>query len=305
MNSKICISIPIHEKADVVIDQINNIKHFYLDDVYIVLHVSLNHVLDFHMLNEIKKIENVFINSESLFVQWGTLMHVHNSNFKFAKNILNFDYFVLHSSNDMYVNFGARQYIEKAKNGVMQLERTKNINYLINDENGSYWSPKRYIDKEFNSMMKYLGIDKVMGTQPEGIFFQKEIFEEMVNTADIFYVYGREKIYPREEYWYSTMIQKFVDKIYSPFLLSEVYSSVIKENDSKLEIKDKFTYVGDNISKEIILNLNSGQSIDNLIIFDQFYDCSNLYAVKRIARDINDEKRMLIRGFTEKQKKDS
>jgi hypothetical protein len=300
MNDKICISIPVHENAEVIIDQISNFKYFYNDNIYIILHIARENNISKDEMYKISKIENVFINNQSLHVQWGTLIHVHNSNFRFADSTLNlnFKYFVLHASNDLYVRFGAEEYIRKSKNGVMQLPRTLDVEYLYGNPEYKIWKKDNYIDEDFVNIMNYFGIKNVMGTQPEGIFFERHIFREMVRIIDLFYKYGNGRIYPREEYWYSTIIQKFVSKIKPPLLFSEVYGKIVKKGDKKEEIVDKWKYVGElSITDEIIKNLHNGENIENLIVHEQFYDCLNLYAVKRINRDINDHKRKLIRNL--------
>ena len=109
---KIAISIPVHEKKDVVLDQIMNIK-FYIENPVIVLHISKdfyeNEHGDFH---ELKEIKNVYINPENLETGWGNILLTHVSNYYYIKGMVEFDYFILHASNDMYLKTGIEDYIK-------------------------------------------------------------------------------------------------------------------------------------------------------------------------------------------------
>lgn len=269
---KICISIPVHEKPDVIVDQINNINYFYGHDVFIVLHISKN----FNYPNQItqdrdyefRSKENVFVNPEQLSTSCpSSLVHVHNSNFKYAKQKLDFDFFVLHASNDMYVRKGAKEFIRESKNGCFQFE--------FNSSSSWTWAPLMFEDIELKKIVNYLGISKMCVSQPEGMYFQTDVFEEMVKVIDKFYSYGRGSIYPREEVYYPTFISKFTNELNKPIVYSEVLS-------------------GQPIDSDLIIKLNANQKKNNP---SDVYDFENLYAVKRVKREYYDPNRILIRNF--------
>lgn len=280
---KFCVSIPVHKNPETVLDQIENIQHFYKNEVAIVLHVPENFEFTSRFKDEsFLNIEGVYVNPEKLHVIWGTLMHVHNSNFNFAEKEIDFDYFILHASNDMYVRHGVTEYIEKAKNGIHQAPWRNTVRYLtFNNDGRKSWSKERHQDLELELMLGTLGLEKVYGTHSEGTFFEKKVFSQMVEAIDKFYFYdGTQRIYPREEYWYSTLIQKFVskDKISKPLLFSE-----------------NWWRTGQKIDSELILRLHKGELIDDVIKLKHPYDYRNLYAVKRVNRNINHPNRVLIR----------
>ncbi|MNV48263.1 hypothetical protein D3C71_1401610 [compost metagenome] len=283
---KFCISIPIHEQPEVVIDQIKNFQYFYNNEVAIVLHVSPDFKFDDNYSNSNCFLnKGVYVNGESLPVVWGTLMHVHNSNFKFASKNIDFQYFIIHSSNDMYVRHGVKDYIEQNKNGVFQANKPTGVNYLINHDTRD-WSNDLYLDKEFINLMEYLELKQVYVTQCEGSFFEKKVFSSMVRVIDKFYVYARERIYPREEYWYSTIVKKFIKrkKIGKPFLLSEIWR------------KDGIV-----INEKMIIRLHNKEKIDDELNIEYPYDYDNLYAVKRVPREINHPLRILIREIIQNE----
>jgi hypothetical protein len=141
-----------------------------------------------------------------------------------------------------------------------------------------------YNDKDLEKIMKFIGTDKIIGTQPEGIFFEKDIFGEMVNIIDKNYQFGNFEHYCREEIYYSTMISKFTNKIGTPLLYSELCRK--------------------KIDKKIIKSINNGNyhedGVDNNGVGTyQLYDFDNIYAVKRINRKYNDSLRKLIRSLDE------
>ncbi|MNC02336.1 hypothetical protein D3C81_898280 [compost metagenome] len=285
---KFCISIPIHEQPEVVIDQIKNFQYFYNNEAAIILHISPDFEFNDEYVDSNRFIsKGVYVNTDSLKVEWGTLMHVHNSNFKYAFKHIDFEYFIIHSSNDMYIKHGVKDYIELKKNGIFQANKPIGVNYLV-DHNTRNWSKDLYIDQEFVRLMRHLELKQQYLTQCEGSFFEKKVFLSMINAIDKFYVYGREKIYPREEYWYSTIISKFVEqeKLGKPFLLSEIWR------------RDGIV-----INEDIIVRICNNQKIDDELKLEHPYDYNNLYAVKRIPRQIDHPLRILIREIINNEKR--
>lgn len=272
---KVCISIPVHEQPDVIVDQINNINHFYDDDVMIVLHVSKNFIQPNNLVPgrdyDFRTKKNVFINPENLPTSYpDSLAHVHNSNFKFANKIADFDYFVLHSSNDMYVRKGAASYIQSAQNG------HQNVPIRVNDDDWMF-APKVTADKELKNMMNYLGLHEIYHSMPEGTFYQKDIFVEMVKIINKFFVYGRGEVFPREEVFYPTIASKLTEKCYPPFVFSELMT-------------------GKSLTSRQITKFSKNAGLEK-IKGTEHYDRNHIYAVKRIPRIYDHPHRTLIRNL--------
>jgi len=276
MKYDFCVSIPVHEEPKVILDQVLNIFKFLGDKTLVVLHLSKG--FDFKgILNKdfsFLALDNVAINPFKLPTARGNLVHIHNSNFKFAKTNFDFDFFLLHASNDMYVKHGGGGYIISVKNGINQQPTSKELNWKQ--------SKMAHEDIELKNIMKHLGCDDIFGTQPEGLFFQKEVFNEMVDVIDKFFMFGRNEHYCREEIYYSTIIKKFTNDIATPLLYSELCR---KKIDFKL-----------------INSINQGnykeeEIDDNGIGKYKLYDFDNIYAVKRINRKYNDGLRKQIRSL--------
>ncbi|MGL5625286.1 hypothetical protein, partial [Cetobacterium sp.] len=76
---KFCISIPVHEKFDVILDQINNINYF-LKGTMIILHLSKSFEIKDEEIKILESFGNVYINSERVSTKWGHILHAHISN---------------------------------------------------------------------------------------------------------------------------------------------------------------------------------------------------------------------------------
>ena len=106
MKYNIVFSIPIHEKLEVVIDQIINFFYFN-QNCAIVFHISqgFNYKQSGLSLEEFKEriaqIGNVYINPESVRTGRDDIIQAHLSNFKFVYSFLEFDFFSLCASNEL------------------------------------------------------------------------------------------------------------------------------------------------------------------------------------------------------------
>ncbi|MFH0701945.1 MAG: hypothetical protein V2B14_00200 [bacterium] len=271
---KLVISIPVHEQPKVVIDQIKNIRYFAPNAV-IVLHISKN----FNWTEEdedktvFSKLDGVLVNPEQLPTQWGNITQAHHSNFKYALKNYDFDYFAIHASNDLFVAKGVEEYLKGYDAGVQQFSTARDMG----------WIQREGADKDNNlsEMMKFVGTDKILGSQPEGTFYKTEIFNEMLNIIDKFQVYTNVN-YCKEEIYYPTLASKIAGNITIPYL----YSSVCRK-----EITEKII---DNIRQK---SLDEPEYEERYGITYRFYDMKNLYAVKRINRKINDPMRCYIRDL--------
>lgn len=215
---KIVLSIPVHEKKEVIKDQISNIL-FYIEQPIIVLHVSA----DFYekergCFHEICGMENVYINPMHYPVKWGDIAHVHISNFNFIKAVIGeFDYFIIHASNDMYIKKGIENYIKRYDAGIQRR--------ILKYEKSMWWPCERaWKDEKLKEIMERCKARYPVGTQVEGCFFRKEIFERIVTFLYDFESW-EEADYTREEIYFSTVLYHIVseEKIGYPTTFSEVH----------------------------------------------------------------------------------
>lgn len=275
MKYNFCVSIPVHEEPRVILDQVSNIFKFLGKKTLIVIHLSKGFSFkgifnkDFSFL----ALDNVILNPSKLPTARGNLVHIHNSNFKFAQTNFDFDFFLIHSSNDMYIKYGGG-YISDVKNGIHQQPTSKDLNWKQ--------SKMAYKDIELKNIMSYLGCNTILGTQPEGLFFEKDLFNEMVKVIEKFFVFKVNAHYCREEIYYSTIINKFTSDIGTPLLYSELCRK-------KIDLK---------IIKSIYNRTYKEEEFDNNGIGEyKLYDFDHIYAVKRIERKYNNSLRKFIRSL--------
>jgi len=209
---KVVVSLPGHERPEIVINQIQNVQ-YYMPEAVIVLHISAFFEWNGTENMNVFKLDNVLINPERIPTVYGQgmLPDVHNSNFKFALKNTDFDYFTMHSSNDMFIKNGVKEYIANYDAGVNQM-----MVQIHTD-----WPQKLFAEKDpvLAQLMKHLNIPEMIGSQIEGTFYKTEIFKEMVEEIERFYSYKIEGIpyYAREELYYPIVASKFVKNFGIPY----------------------------------------------------------------------------------------
>lgn len=322
---KVVVSIPVHEKPDVINDQIENLKRF-LDQPIIVLHISKS-FYEKYKEEDICLKKDVYINPSHLETAWGNIYKTHISNFKYIYNILDFDYFIMHSSNDMYVKKGLENYISKFEAG---------FNRRFSWSGYSMWWPMEMANKDdiLKSIMKYLGINRIVASQIEGSFYRKDLFRKIINVLDKFIYDKVESVekslnYTREEVYFSTIASKFIDfgNCGFPTTFSEVHRfdkwcwnlRLSFRYISKIFLPLKVVFRIENIindklfksklykinKKDIkkIVNNNNKMSYYYLNDYPGYfclYD-GNLFSVKRVERDYNNKIRTYIRKLSKRE----
>ena len=211
------VSIPVHEKPDVIKNQISNFQK-YIPGVVIVLHVSKGFLAK-HRLDEIGEHSNVYINPEHLDTQWADIIQTHISNYRYIRENLEFDYFVLHASNDMYIRYGFEKYVQ-------QYEAGFNIRKVV--QKNSHWWPGNFAlkDKKLKSIMDICGQNMIIASQVESSFYSKALMERIYTIIEPFCSErSADLIYPREEIYFSTVASSTVswDKIGFTTTFSEVH----------------------------------------------------------------------------------
>ncbi|ADL32892.1 hypothetical protein bpr_I0142 [Butyrivibrio proteoclasticus B316] len=200
---KVAISIPVHEKPDVVIDQINNIKK-YVPDAVLVIHVS-SELKEYADLERFIANENsVYMNPEHLMCGWGKIIDAHISNYKYLRSITDFDYIMFHASNDMYIRKGVEKYISQFDAG-FHVHKVFKI---------SRWWPSvcALEDPVVAEILHLIDEDSIVATQVESSFYSRVLFDEIVETIENARALtaqntrlNYEKNYTREEVYFSTI----------------------------------------------------------------------------------------------------
>lgn len=329
----IAISIPVHEEPLVVINQIQNIKK-YVPNAVIVIHISI----EFTVCGELKKFiaseKNVFLNPQRLSCCWGNIIDAHISNFEYIKQVADFDYFMFHASNDMYILPGVENYISQYDVGF-------HVHKIIKK---TRWWPSACAleDSVLEEIVKLSGAECIVATQIESSFYKKEIFEKIVQVIQK----SRKKVhekglpeyqknYTREEVYFSTIAYKLLQdsndmKRGYPTTYSEVHDFdrilwrkqyftwgvyhrlklgkiIPKSEYDKFErnYTERFTQKNPtaltvNKIKKLIKNqssfLNKHKVLNDSVTRYTLYG-SKVFSVKRVPRKINDPLRVFINSL--------
>lgn len=113
MKYNIVFSLPVHEKFEVITDQLLNILTLN-PNCAVVLHLSpsFNYAESAMSKEEFGKVvgerfaDQVFINSESVRTGWFDIIQAHLANFKYISSLIDFEYFSLIASNELFIRKG-------------------------------------------------------------------------------------------------------------------------------------------------------------------------------------------------------
>lgn len=323
---RIVVSIPVHEKPEIINDQIKNIKK-YMKEPIIVLHISKSFYEKYNE-SEIKKGDDIYLNPTHLQTKWGGIYQTHVSNFQYMKTKLDFDYFLLQASNDAFVKNGIEEYINQYDAG---------INHRVLWQHDSRWWPCSCAndDVALKKIMNSIGVTRIIASQVEGSFYKKNVFDYIVNVLNR--IISQEDIenfnfYGREEVYFSTIAQKVVDfsRCGYPTTFSEIHRfdrliwnirnalDFFYNKGGKVLIKRRaMDYLENKINDVLFksrlykirtldidaIRLNNIKYLQHNLFLDDYpgyfrlYDESNIYSVKRVPRNIEDSIRKYINNL--------
>ena len=295
-SSKLLFSIPVHEKQDIINNQIENILNFNPKSK-IILHVNKSFIpthvagLDSGKANSIKesktfdakltKYKGVYVNSKSFNYEFAKgLLFIHINNFLEAIHLkLDFEYFIIISSNEMFIKKGLISYIEQFKNGAQIVKFDTNIdwhNFHKNIQN----------DSNILSLLNDLNLDSFYGGQTEGQFYQKHNFQKI---AEIYLKhFGARELsnFETEEIACQTIFKSFNIEYGLPFTLQN-YSNNITFDE---------IFINKVINNTTIIPYNAIKG--NLASAHINLDCSSIFSIKRVDRNFNNIRNFLSRkGF--------
>ena len=280
-SSKLLFSIPIHEKQDIINNQIENIFN-YNPNSNIIFHIN-NSFKNFN--NELTNYKNVYFNQNRFNYEYARgLLWIHINNFLEAIKLnIDFEYFIILSSNEMFIKNGLLNYIEKNKNGAQIVKYDKNNdwhNFHKNIENNEI----------VINLLKDIGLDTIYGGQTEGQFYQKEVFLKIANIYIKHFGNNELHDFETEEILPQTIFKSFNINHGLPFTLHN-YSNKYDFSPEIINniINNKFILSSIN-SKKIKTNLDCAHYNIN--------DNSSIYSIKRVDRIFNNIRMYLTKkGF--------
>jgi len=286
LSADLCFSIPVHEKQDVINNQIENILNFN-PFAKIIIHINKS-------FKEFKRndtqYDNVYINRTQYNYVFGKgLLWIHVQNFKEMIDLnVDFKYFVILSSNEMFIREGCYEYINKWKNGLQCIGFDKMIdwhNFHKSLEN----------DKGIIGLIEELGIDRFYGGQTEGQFYERHIFDKI---KDIYLKHfgDRELMnFETEEILLQTIFKALslsTDYEWGLPITLQNYSNSIEFTEefiSNIIFNKDFSIPNRKVEK----NLFSPHVVD-----DGQCAIESIFSIKRVDRTFNDLRMLLTRnGF--------
>lgn len=301
----ILFSLAVHEKPEVVRNQVENFFHFN-PGCQIVIHVSAwMPATEFDVMRSLlADLPYVHINDTRLWSGYGdgTQMKMHVVNFQYAQRArLNFRYVCLHASNDMFVKHGLADHMGNYDAGFYLPD------IADNDERWVHMVRARK-DPRLKKAMRKAGIKKIVGGQVEGSFYNTAIMAEVVARIMKSAYYELPGIYAHGS---SKTITKFTGKKTVRAVLNrllkgifyakeELYFPTLSQDLVKKRAPFNYLYVNWadnlNITRQDIddIRRDDYSRLGGLQQFALKYTDFNFFAVKRVDRKIDDPIRQYI-----------
>jgi hypothetical protein len=276
-SSLLLFSIPVHEKQDIINNQIENILN-YNPNSNIILHVNKS-FKNFNPL--LTSYPNVYINSESFNYEYAKgLLWIHINNFLHAIKLnIKFKYFIIISSNEMFIKYGLNRYIDKYKNG-MQLVKF--------DPNIKWHNFQKGIEKtiQMKDLLNDINLDTFYGGQTEGQFYEKYIFQKI---CEIYIKhYGTKELnnFETEEIIAQTIFKSFNLEYSLPITIQNYTNNLSFEEEFIEKLKEGIIIPYNFINETLLESPHINQ------------DCSSIFSIKRVDRSFNNIRNYLSKkGF--------
>ena len=269
-NSKsLLFSIPVHEKQDIINNQIENIFN-YNPGCKIILHINPSF---YDFIPQKSKYHNLFFHQTKIPYKHGhdlLAYHIANFNYCIEKNI-HFDYFILSASNELYIQKGAIQQIQKYKNGLQIVEFKK-------DNTWHNFNKDLHLNNKIIELLSVINENKICGGQAEGQYFEKEIFKNisniylnLTNNNNELLTFEAEEIIPQ------TIFKSFNIKEFGIPLTLQNYSNNIDFNIPYIKQIIQGLKIENNTKKKALPSPHINKNSKN-----------NVYSIKRVDREFNE-----------------
>lgn len=276
----ILFSIPVHEKPEVVIDQIININTFN-ENCAIIIHISAGFdwkktlMSEIEFLERVSKIPNVLINEKRLETDWGNIIECHISNYYYSIDRIDFKYWMPCSSNELFIKKGLYEYIKVYEHGgqARELKMTDAWFKSAPFKDGTLSE----ISSSFNTNLIYYG-------QVEGSFYDSKLIKQIMDIISKCNLAEESKKlpYPREE-------------VYFQSLAKYVCASHYENNTTYVNWNNNLNIYTWNVRK--LLKTNGYFSVKRI---DREIDDGMRFYIRKIIGKYCDQVKQLIPEFNEK-----
>ena len=288
----IYISIPVHEKPEVVVNQMQNFAR-YLPEAKVVLHVSKDAKFSVNELEDVLKKANVshaLVNPTQVETKWGSIIQAHLANIHYIIQQGDAEKIIFHSSNDMLIMDGLSEY----------LKDKKNIFHLRKCRSDSLWWVSRKAVKD--SALSTFFNGKLYASQIEGSMYDISLLKSLVHSinnkdlvlnSELFYplVYSEVHKFDRfffhyiKKYYFFPKVNLFLDKTLKKIL--EGFLKIFLSYKININTINLILTRDNELSEQAYLD-------DGKYLSWKIYDINSIYAVKRVNRNMNDSVRLFI-----------
>jgi len=269
-SSDLLFSIPVHEKQEIVNNTIENIFNFN-PNCKIILHINKNFsTFD----SSLSKYHNLYFHSTNYDYKPGEdllIYHILNFHYCIQHNI-DFEYFIICASNELYIKKNAVNYIKEYKNGIQ----------IITDNTHDWHNFNKNINTQepILQLFDLVNHNTFCGGQTEGQFFQKNIFQKIVDYYKIIthnfsfqFNFEAEEIIPQ-------IIFCSLNLNHGDPLTLQNYTNKLKFTKPFIQNLINNTLIPDNKIKSQLISPHTNKSSEHI------------YSIKRVNRDFNE-----IRNF--------
>jgi len=261
-------SIPVHENHDIINNQIENIFKFNPLST-IILHVNIS----FTDFDKSKINKNVYINSKRFPYRPGNgMLWIHLQNYLEAIELnIPFHYFVILASNEMFIRKGMHEYVEKHKNGIQLVEYDSKIDWHL-------FHRDIHLNPNMIKIMNKLNVTTFYGGQSEGNFFEKGVFQQIVDVyfdSDIV-LDDYSDTFETDEVMLQTIFYGLNIKKYTiPITLQNYCNAIQYTSDFIDDLLNKKIIIENKRYPKTLLSPHTGKDIDTI------------FSIKRVDRTFN------------------
>jgi|GEM_PF-971993 len=277
---RLAFSLPVHERDDVVLNSIENIRKFN-PGCAIVLHVS-QLFRDFRT-ELFSAIPDVHINPNRFQTKHGKgFMRVHCSNYRHLEKCgVDFTHFCLIASNEMFVRAGLADYVNAAGSAFQAIRYQPGHPWHL-FARGASRNPKVL------ALLRALNTDAVYGGQTEGQFFARAVFDKIASYYEL--AFGDDELndFETEELVPQTVAMALQLPPHPPFTLVdylhtdfEINIDVVRRLADPTLAGRMYIYLGP-VGPDLFPSPHHRQRDDSI------------FSVKRINRSLQDPVRQLI-----------
>lgn len=311
MNTKrrLYISLLVHEKPEVILDQLRNFRHFAPGAV-IVIHLSVGFNFPDEFISEAIGLGQVHFNPQRVATNKVNLLYPHLLNIRYILTLgpAETDFISFQASNDLLVRGGLEEHLRSYDAGYFS-------DGILDVKNEPVYAGNVYADTGFLRLCETLNCKVIIKSQIEGLYAQVKDLKSVLRLIDeAGFDMSQKRSYFAEEVMLPTLLHYVLGgsgRVGLPYILSEIAIQM-----KYIEIRHRvFGYnffakafgrvlklIGPNrITKGLVNRIRRG----DLGFYNFFgrgigvrrFSIEHSFGVKRVNRDMSDRLRLYVRGL--------